>query len=66
MRNMRQLAREITVSALAREESRGGHYRADFPTRDPALEGQHQVMHRADGATSRRFGALRTEPARVP
>lgn len=61
MRNMRELAREITASALARAESRGGHYRTDFPDRDPALDGQHQVVRRVDGATSRRFGVLQKQ-----
>lgn len=34
MENMLELAEVITVSALAREESRGGHARRDFPKRD--------------------------------
>ena len=33
-RNFATLARLITEAALWREESRGGHYRADFPKRD--------------------------------
>ena len=32
--NMLNVALMITESALARTESRGAHYRADFPTRD--------------------------------
>ncbi len=32
LRNALQVARQITVSALAREESRGSHFRRDFPT----------------------------------
>src|SRR5690606_10379830 len=32
-------ARLIVESALARRESRGGHYRSDFPT--PAAEARH-------------------------
>ncbi len=34
--NMLHLARAIVAGALAREESRGAHYRADFPERDDA------------------------------
>ena len=29
--NMAEAARFMTICALAREESRGGHYRSDFP-----------------------------------
>lgn len=32
--NMLQLARAITISALARNESRGAHYKPEFPNRD--------------------------------
>ena len=32
--NMLQLARVITLGALARNESRGAHYKPDFPNRD--------------------------------
>lgn len=35
--NMALTARLVTASALKRTESRGGHYRRDFPERDPAL-----------------------------
>lgn len=34
MRDMLHLARCITVAALARDESRGAHYKPDFPKRD--------------------------------
>jgi L-aspartate oxidase len=39
------LVRLIGVSALAREESRGAHRRADFPEREPALDGRHITVH---------------------
>lgn len=35
LRNMSATATLIAASALAREESRGGHFRADFPETDP-------------------------------
>jgi L-aspartate oxidase len=36
MRNMATTALMIATAALRREESRGGHYRSDFPQTDPA------------------------------
>jgi L-aspartate oxidase len=33
--NLLLVARGVTVSALRRTESRGGHYRADHPLTDP-------------------------------
>jgi L-aspartate oxidase len=41
------LARLVAASALAREESRGGHYRSDFPETDAALDGRHAVVTRS-------------------
>lgn len=38
------LVRLLAASALARRESRGGHFRADFPDPDPALDGMHMVI----------------------
>ena len=40
------LARMIARSALAREESRGTHRRADFPLLDADLDGSHLVIDR--------------------
>jgi Aspartate oxidase len=39
--NMALTARLITEAALLREESRGGHYRADFPLPRRAFAGRH-------------------------
>lgn len=36
LENMLELARVITLGALARNESRGAHYKPDFPNRDDA------------------------------
>jgi L-aspartate oxidase len=38
------LARLVAASALAREESRGAHARADFPSQDPGLDLHHGVV----------------------
>ena len=48
LHNLRAVGEMIVASALAREESRGAHYRNDFPSRDDAVFGHHSVM-RGDG-----------------
>ncbi|MFI5644657.1 succinate dehydrogenase flavoprotein subunit [Kitasatospora sp. NPDC051705] len=56
--NLLDLAEVLAVSALAREESRGGHYREDFPTRDDVKFMQHTMAYQevaADGTTSIRL-----------
>lgn len=65
-RNMRDVALQITISALAREESRGGHIRSDFPEANPELLGQHQLLRREDGRVDRWFGDLESEPHSSP
>jgi len=47
--NLALVGRLLAESALLREESRGAHFRADFPHRDPAWQG-HIVVSR-DGAS---------------
>jgi succinate dehydrogenase / fumarate reductase flavoprotein subunit len=42
------IADTIVVSALGREESRGAHYRADFPTRNDSAWLRHTVSHRQE------------------
>ena len=44
--NMYQVVSLIARSALAREESRGGHYRTDFPNKSPEFE-RHSLVSRA-------------------
>ena len=41
--NMLDVAQVIVASALAREESRGAHYRTDFPERDDTNWLQHSI-----------------------
>ncbi|HEX6022615.1 MAG TPA: FAD-binding protein, partial [Solirubrobacter sp.] len=38
------LARLVAASALAREETRGAHVRAEFPDPDPALDEHHTII----------------------
>jgi len=45
--NMLILSRLIVKSALAREESRGGHYRSDFPLTNKKWQ-KHSVIKRGD------------------
>jgi L-aspartate oxidase len=48
-RNLVTVARLIARAALRREESRGGHFRADFPERDDVHWKKHIVDMRAAG-----------------
>ena len=41
--NLLVVARAVVASALARQESRGGHYRIDFPDADPA-QARHSAI----------------------
>ncbi len=44
--NLLELAEVMAVSALARKESRGGHYREDFPNRDDVNFMRHTMAYR--------------------
>jgi L-aspartate oxidase len=44
-RSMRQVALLIARCALARKESRGAHFRSDYPQKDEAFE-KHSVVSR--------------------
>jgi L-aspartate oxidase len=46
LRNLHTLALLIARSGLAREESRGSHYRADFPYRNDEDFGKHSVVQK--------------------
>ena len=52
--NMLAVARLVTASARAREESRGVHFRADHPEPDPTRQGRHLTVRREqEGLTTR-------------
>ncbi len=50
--NMLLVAQLIASAALARTESRGGHYRADYPNRDANRDGQHTLLYGVHYAAS--------------
>ena len=47
--NMLEMAEIISTAALARTESRGGHYRTDFPKRDDQDFLKHSLVSRVEG-----------------
>jgi L-aspartate oxidase len=49
--NLRSLASLMARSALAREESRGSHYRSDFPYRDDDEFQKHSLVQRSKDVT---------------
>ncbi len=60
LRNLLQVSRTIAVSALAREDSRGAHYREDFPEPGPMDDSSFIVVRQgADGRL-----ALQRQPVR--
>lgn len=46
LQNLLDCSRLIGSFALARRESRGTHYREDYPAKDPALAGRHSILSR--------------------
>ena len=58
-RNLHTVSRLIVQSALARRESRGAHYRNDFPKRDDAQFGKHSLISKGRDVTF--FDFQRTE-----
>ncbi len=60
LRHLLIVSEAITRSALARRESRGGHFRDDYPEKDPAFGTINFVTRRGAG------GAMELEPAPIP
>ena len=52
LRNIHQVVSLISAAALAREESRGAHYRTDFPAKSPAFQKHSAVTRSAAGEDS--------------
>jgi L-aspartate oxidase len=50
LRNLHTIGKLIVRSALAREESRGAHYRNDFPKRDDIKFQKHSVVSKCQAA----------------
>ena len=51
LRNLLIVSEAIARSALARKESRGGHFRDDYPEKDPAFATFNHVVRRRDDGT---------------
>ncbi len=62
--NMLTAARIIAAAALARTESRGGHFRSDYPAHDPAW--QHRTYITLARAEEISAAALGARPVAVP
>ena len=60
-RNLLGIGRLVAAAALERRESRGGHYRSDYPVPDPAWQRRLFLTAAPDG--SARFEAPEAAPA---
>jgi succinate dehydrogenase / fumarate reductase flavoprotein subunit len=58
LKHLLTVSEAITVSALDRKESRGGHFREDFPEKDPEAAKYNAVLSKAADGSIR----LRREP----
>ncbi len=53
--NLIQISQAITVAALAREDSRGAHFREDFPDADDLAQSAFTCVTQTDGQLTTRF-----------
>lgn len=51
--NLLSVAEAVTVSAIERKESRGGHFRDDFPDKDSNYAGFNILVHQGDDGMMR-------------
>jgi len=66
LNNMLMIAEAHTRAALQREESRGGHYRDDYPDRDDDNYLKHtEVFYNEDGTFSVEYRDVRLKPLTV-
>jgi succinate dehydrogenase/fumarate reductase flavoprotein subunit len=56
LRNLRTLALLVARCGLAREESRGSHYRSDFPYRDDDNFQKHSLVSKGQEVVFQRLG----------
>ena len=60
LRNLLTVAEAVTRAALERRESRGAHFREDFPEKDAGFAKTRMVIRKGDD------GAMRLEPTPIP
>ncbi len=61
LKNMLELARVITLGALNRNESRGAHYKPDFPNRDDEQFLKTTIAEYSEGAPQLSYEAVETD-----
>jgi L-aspartate oxidase len=66
LRNLALAAAAVVSAATLREESRGAHFRADFPEPNPALAGCHLVCGGTSGQMWRYSSLDEARQAVVP
>ena len=65
LHNLLTVSEAITRSALVRKESRGAHFRDDFPNKDAALGGFNVILRKTPEAMRVSMEPLRDLPAEL-